>query len=336
MKPQDSVPLPATDRPLIEDIRPTPVKERSPLGVVELTLDEGQSVRAIGVVYGIEHIVRGEGFRARVFLDQYSQRLKVGEYEATDHEALVLKLRWLAEANGFDKITIMASADDWERFLGHGYVLEAILKYYRSGADALVVSKFRSQERLTSGSLMDEILLIEKVMADKSSPRPRPLPVGCDLRLATRDDIPELIQLYQSIFETYPTPLIHSSYLEAVFQEEAIFAVCTWNGRIAAAASAELHPAVSAAELTDCSTRPDCRSQGLISHILTLLEGELRSRDYVCAYTMARARSFGMNYVFHRLGYEFNGRLVNNCDIFGAYEDMNIWVKNLSRVQGPA
>ncbi len=36
-----------------------------------------------------------------------------------------------------------------------------------------------------------------------------------------------------------------------------------------------------------------------------------------------------MNNVFHRLGYEFNGRLVNNCDIFGAYEDMNIWVKDL-------
>jgi hypothetical protein len=46
---------------------------------------------------------------------------------------------------------------------------------------------------------------------------------------------------------------------------------------------------------------------------------------------MARARSFGMNMVFYQLGYEFNGRLVNNCDIHGGYEDMNIWVKDLRR-----
>ena len=44
---------------------------------------------------------------------------------------------------------------------------------------------------------------------------------------------------------------------------------------------------------------------------------------------MARARSYGMNAVFHGMGYEFMGRLVNNCDIFGAYEDMNIWVRRL-------
>ena len=29
------------------------------------------------------------------------------------------------------------------------------------------------------------------------------------------------------------------------------------------------------------------------------------------------------------LGYEYSGRLVNNCDIYGQFEDMNIWVKLL-------
>ncbi|HCP15639.1 MAG TPA: putative beta-lysine N-acetyltransferase, partial [Peptococcaceae bacterium] len=27
--------------------------------------------------------------------------------------------------------------------------------------------------------------------------------------------------------------------------------------------------------------------------------------------------------------YEYSGRLVNNCDICGGFEDMNIWVKRL-------
>jgi len=39
-----------------------------------------------------------------------------------------------------------------------------------------------------------------------------------------------------------------------------------------------------------------------------------------------------MNRVFYNLGYEFMGRLVNNCDIQGAFEDMNIWVRSLRSV----
>ncbi|MEO7164723.1 MAG: GNAT family N-acetyltransferase, partial [Bdellovibrionia bacterium] len=96
-----------------------------------------------------------------------------------------------------------------------------------------------------------------------------------------------------------------------------------------AVASAELHPEQRNAELTDCATHPDSRGLGLMSQILSLLEEELIQRNYISSYSMARARSFGMNNVFFRLKYEFTGRMVNNCDIFGCYEDMNVWVKRL-------
>jgi len=314
---------------LIEDIKPIPIKQRAPLGIVELTLDQGQTVKAVGVVYGVEHTISGDGYEAKLFLDQYNQRIKIIEYSATNIENLVLKVRWIAEANNFDKIICMASRKDWQRFLPYGYVLEAVLKYYLNGEDAFVVSKFRSQERLTSANLMDEILLIERVMEQPRIPHEHSPPPGYDFRLARRDDIPELIALYQGIFETYPSPLIHYSYLDIVFQTETIFAVCTYEGRIVSAASAELHPHLRAAELTDCATRHEARGKGLMSHILTLLEDEISRRGYICAYTMARSRSYGMNNVFHRLGYEFLGRLINNCDIYGAYEDMNIWVREL-------
>jgi putative beta-lysine N-acetyltransferase len=149
--------------------------------------------------------------------------------------------------------------------------------------------------------------------------------------MARRRDIGPLIALFRTIFKTYPTPLIHRSYLEHVFETESLFVVCEHGGKVVAAASAELHPNVRAAELTDCATLTEARGKGLMSCLLQLLETELLRRDYICAYTMARARSFGMNMVFYQLGYEFNGRLVNNCDIFGAFEDMNIWVRDLRK-----
>jgi putative beta-lysine N-acetyltransferase len=321
-----------------EDIEPRPIKERSSIGIVELALGEGQNVKAVGVVYGIEHTISGDGYEARLFLDQYNQRIKVQSYEGPNFNGLIMNIRWIAEANGFDKIICMANHEDWIEFLKHGYVLEAVLKYYFRGKDdAFAMSKFRTQERLTSHSLMEEILLIEKIMQDLSEENPRakgerrirPLPEGFVIRMANHGDVQELIQLYQSIFETYPSPLVHSSYLETVFLKETLFAVCTQDGKIVSAASAELQPRNLIAELTDCATKPEARGKGLMSHLLVLLEGELTKRNYVTSYTMARARSYGMNNVFCRLNYEFMGRMVNNCDIYGAYEDMNIWVNHL-------
>lgn len=321
------------EKQFFKDIKPLPIKQHSSLGIVELVLGEFQSVKAIGVVYGIEHEISGDGFRAMLFLDHYNQRIKIISYAGPDYEALLLRIGWLAEANGFDKIICMASQNDWLEFLKHGFVLEAVLKYFYRGTDAFAMSKFRSQERLVSSNLMNEILLIEKIMMQPPVQRDAPqrsVPDGITLRMALPQDVPRLIALYQRVFESYPSPLVYQSYFETIFQKDALFAVCVRGEDILAVASAELHPEYLNAELTDCATHPDSRGLGLMTQILAHLEDELIRRNYVSSYSMARARSFGMNNVFFRLKYEFTGRMVNNCDIFGCYEDMNVWVRKLT------
>lgn len=318
------------EKSLIDDILPVPVKERSELGKVTISLDGQDEITLVGVVYGLEHVVRGEGFEAKLFLDHYNQRIRILEYQATDYEAMILRIRALSEKNGFDKIICIARRKDWQQFLRHGYVLEAVLKYFYDREDGFIVSKFRSQERLYSPNLMEEILLIEKIMASERVVKSRGLVADCELRLARTEDIPELIKLYRSIFATYPSPLLYEHYLSTVFSKENLFAVVTRGKQIVAAASAELNPPQKAAELTDCATLPSERGAGHMSVILKFLENEIRGRGYRCAYTLARSRSFGMNQVFYRLNYEFLGRLVNNCDIYGTYEDMNLWVKDLT------
>lgn len=314
----------------VDDIKPVPTKQRAPQGIVDISISEEQTVRLVGVVYGLEHDISGEGYQARLMLDHYNQRVKILSYEGPDIPGLVQHVKQLADANSFDKIIVMAPRRDWQRFLRFGYVLEAVVSYYLQGEDAFVMSKFGSQERLTSVPLMEETHLIERVMENDVTAPVQPLPAGHTVRLARKSDVPALLELYAQIFESYPSPLVYEGYLESVFQKETLFAVCAHGDRIVAAASAELAMPHRAAELTDCATTPEARGKGLMSHILTFLEEELVRRRYLCAYTMARARSFGMNNVFHRLGYEFSGRLVNNCDIYGAFEDMNIWVKRLS------
>lgn len=317
---------------LFKDVPPVITKKRATTGIVEMRLSEDQTLRAVGVIYGFEHVIKDDDFEVTLFLDQYNQRIKILQYTATNFSKMIMKIRWIAEANGFDKIFCMASRQEWQKFLRYGYVLEAVIKYYLNGEDAYIMSKFRSQERLTSVNLMEEIHLIEEIMTyDNKDSQERPLGPTFKIRMASNADIQNLILLYQEIFETYPSPLIHNDYFESIFQKDSIFALCEENGQIIAAASAELSPQHKAAELTDCATRKSARGLGIMTHILKFLEVELKKRDYHCAYTMARGRSYGMNNVFYRLNYEFLGRLINNCDIYGTYEDMNIWANNLKK-----
>jgi putative beta-lysine N-acetyltransferase len=308
---------------------PRPLGHKRTTGRVRLVLDEGEKTEAMGIVYGLDHEIRAPGYRVKVFLDSYNRRIKVVDYRATDYEALILKLRFLAEANRFDKIWIKARGDDWEQFLRHGYLLEGVLKHFDRGRPAYIVSKFRSQRRIQSKNLMKEILLIEKIMARKERGAPKPLPDGYVLDYARESDLEGMLQLYRRVFKTYPSPLTYRDYLTAVLHRDAIFRVIRRGNVVVSVASAEFDPIHLAAELTDCATHPEERGRGLMSNILVALEEDLRARKYRCAYSLARAASFGMNAAFHGLGYEFNGRMINNCDIYGAFEDMNLWVKNL-------
>jgi hypothetical protein len=58
---------------------------------------------------------------------------------------------------------------------------------------------------------------------------------------------------------------------------------------------------------------------------MACLEQDLRDMGFMTAFSLARAKSFGMNVALSRHGYEYFGRMINNCRIMGSFEDMNIW-----------
>lgn len=302
------------------------------MGLVRLTLDRGVKTTAIGQLYGLDFELEHDAYTCRVFFDYYNRRLKVLDYDAKDPQAMLDRLTWLAEQNDFDKIFLKATKDDWQTFLQYGYLLEGILRYYFRGEDAYVLSKFRSVDRVTSEHLIEESDLIEKLMREGEQREPTALPEGYALFEATPEHIPGLVDLYRRVFKTYPSPLTHPDYILATMERNVLYrAIRDEQGVIVSAASAEVDDKHSNAELTDCATEPSQRGKSLMFHILSALEGDLSRRGIMTAYSLARARSVGMNRVFFRLGHEYSGRLVNNCDIYGQFEDMNIWVKRLDR-----
>lgn len=303
---------------------------RKGMGLVQFTLDKGVKTTVVGTVYGLDFDIEDEGYKVSAFFDHYNKRLKIVDYEATDYRAMLGRLAWLAEANGFDKIFVKATREDFQQFLSHGYMMEGLLKYYFRGNDAYILSRFSSQNRVRSDLLIEEARLIEKLIYDTPDKPPRKLDPEFSIIRATHEHIPALTTIYRQVFETYPSPLTNPDYIKSTMERNVIYRLVLQNDDNAvAAASAEIDFKHSNAEMTDCATIPTIQGKGLMQHLLVALEQDLREKKVETAYTLARAVSFGMNRAFFRLGYEFSGRLVNNCDIFGRFEDMNIWVKRL-------
>ncbi len=101
------------------------------------------------------------------------------------------------------------------------------------------------------------------------------------------------------------------------------------KGKLVAASSAEMDKTSLNAEMTDFATRPDSRGHNIALHLLRLMEGDMAERGLKVLYTIARALSAGMNVTFARAGYIFTGTLVNNTNIAGSIESMNVWYKSL-------
>ncbi|MBW7876875.1 MAG: putative beta-lysine N-acetyltransferase [Candidatus Cloacimonetes bacterium] len=306
-------------------INPSP-KE---MGLVSFTLDKGVKTTVVGTVYGMDFDIEHEGYRVKAYFDHYNKRLKIVDYEAKDYRAMLLRMAWLADQNGFTKIFVKAVHEDFQQFLSHGYMMEGLIKYYFQGQDAYILSRFSSQKRVRSDSLIEEAKMVEKLVYNAPVRDPRTLPAEFRIVQAKEQDIPDLVVIYRQVFETYPSPLTNPDYIKASMERNVIYRLAYLGDRAVAAASAEMDLKHSNAEMTDCATIPEVQGKGLMQHLLMALEKDLVDYKVHSAYTLARAVSFGMNRVFFRLGYEFCGRLINNCDIFGQFEDMNIWVKRL-------
>jgi beta-lysine N6-acetyltransferase len=269
-------------------------------------------------------------FTAEVCFDYYNKRLRIDDYRGN----VSLLEKWvdeIATQNKFDKIIIKSRHDDLSKWLKLGFIYEGEFTGYYNGASAVSMCKYFNNERRNSSYWVEEDKIIKDVLGMSQSSISIPMPKEYTLRMADEQDAKELADLYGQVFEVYPTPMNDPEYVLKMIKSETLFAVITYQNRIVSAASADINAVYHNAELTDCATLIEHRKFGLMKHLIHQLEQELFKRNIYCSYSIARALSFGMNAVFHQRGYVYKGRLANNCKIFDKFEDMNIWVKDLSK-----
>ena len=278
--------------------------------------------------FGYRYSKEAPGFSAQIFIDLINNRIKVVRYQVEDFEDFCRYLQFVAGENDLTKILLTAGEKDWKGFFLRGYLLEALNPSYFAGQPAYHLSRFLSGERRNSSRWDEE----ERVLAAarQSSTQTEPLSEDYAIRMADESDISGLSSLFASVFSTYPVPVSDPDYLVKAMKNGSIFKIAVHEDKIISAASLEPQgTGTLSVELTDCATLPEHRGQGLMSHLVKELENDAARQGLITVFTIARAASAGISAVFAKQQYQYGGRFVNNCDICGSFEDMNLWSKRL-------
>lgn len=278
-------------------------------------------------------VITGCCFSCYILISPFNRRITVYRFDLLrDYgaEEMVQALAENAKAHGLDKIWLKSAARWKNAFLSAGMKLEASIPGYYNGEEtALVFARYLSAGRQTPSNSKAIVLTEELISGIKTENGKRMLPAGITSIWAKREHSADLARLYSRVFPTYPFPVFDPGYIKHTMDSGTCYITAWHDGELVAASSAETNWPQKNAEMTDFATLPVWRGHGLASCLLSQMESRLDSEGYRCLYTIARSSSIGMNKVFAGAGFSFNGVLINNCNIGGDFEDMNVWSKML-------
>lgn len=252
-------------------------------------------------------------------------------------ESDIAAMEELAYRHGYSKLFAKVPEDREQCFLDSDFITEARIPGGVDGLDLVFCSRFLSAER-EAERLPDEVQRTLRIAACMSAERQSVIPSAREAedydapRLATPLEADELASFYGKVFASYPFPIDDPQFIRASMAEGTIYLIIRSEigHEIAAAASAEPLWRLPTCEMTDFATLPEWRGLGLASVLLQELERKVMRFGTRMAFTIARATSPAMNVVFARHGYVYAGTLVNNTNIAGRIESMNVWFRPLA------
>lgn len=259
-----------------------------------------------------------------------SNRIYIMSLDKSDLPGILQTLDNLANKNGYTKIIVKIPVCEKEIFELNDYEIEAIIPDFFNGEkDGCFICKYLSKNRKTD-ILKDECNRILEIAKSKTNTKCLlDLDKGFSCRQAIKEDIPAMTDVYKKVFKTYPFPIHEKKFIEQTMDDNVIYFGIWHKDKLVALSSIELYDKYSNAEMTDFAVLKEYRGSGFAHYLLDIMEKKLVELGTKTAYTIARAKSAGMNITFSKNGYNFAGTLVNNTDISGHIESMNVWYKKM-------
>lgn len=266
-----------------------------------------------------------------------NDRVYVMSVEPDKIGSVMIAAEELAQRGGYGKIFVKSPAGCRGFLREQGYLEEASIRLTgnkgESEDDTFFMSRFLADSRKLDTDRQERLRILELAQSKSGSGLDSAeLPAGFEWRLGEKADCGVMAELYSLVFASYPFPIEDPKFLAETMDSGVFYFGIREGGtnRLAALSSAETDPVRGMVEMTDFATHPEFRGMGFGVFLLQQMETAMRRRGFIAAYTIARAISPGMNIVFAKQGYLYGGSLINNTNICGRLESMNIWYKPLA------
>ena len=254
---------------------------------------------------------------------KHNDRIYILKMAPDDGEIIFDSIEKLQEKYSYGKIIGKIPESIFSLFEKKGFIREAWIEgFFQRKENVFFMSKFFDLKR--SKDQKNEVIPDKKNIFETTHHTVFPI------KNLTGKDVFSLKKLYRKVFKTYPFPVHSAFYLYQTMRNNVFYSGIYDRGKLIAAASAETDFKNLNAEMTDFAVLPEYRKKGLASLLLSHLEKRMAPKGIQTFYTIARSASYGMNQVFASASYLFSGKLINNTEINGSIENMNVWFKNYS------
>ena len=257
-----------------------------------------------------------------------NDRIYLMHLEKNDIPILPTQLTELAKKSNYAKIFAKVPSIAVEYFRQNFYFKEAYIPNFYNGKNGMYcLAKFlnRGREFVQPKDILEIqkiVDLSQSIKFSKASPAKDVV-----IRRLDEKDASQLVRLYETVFKTYPFPILRADYVKATMQNSSQYFGAFQGDKLVAASSMEINKNEQNVEMTDFATRADYRGKGLARALLQMMEKCIIDNNVKLFYTIARSLSPAMNVTFAKAGYQYGDTLKNNTNIAGKIESMNVWYK---------
>lgn len=257
-------------------------------------------------------------------------RVYLMKLKKEDLPEVLLRMKELTVTEHYSKLFCKVPGSLAPRFLEEGFIREGVIpRFYNVEEDALFLSRFNDPARLQNQPEQElkrfRQLLSESLQEHDQSKKWE----DYRIRQLVKDDAGQIAKIYAQVFKSYPFPIHDPLYIERMMAEDVQYFGAFKGDQLAALSSAEIDFDTLSAEMTDFATDKEHTGHSLSCLLLQTMEEAMQRQGIHTLFTIARLASIPMNKTFLRFGYQYAGTFINNTQIAGRIESMNLYYKHV-------
>jgi len=259
-----------------------------------------------------------------------NDRVYLMKLKKEDLTAVMQRLEELTVEERYSKLFCKVPGSLAPRFLDEGFITEGqIPRFYNGEEDALFLSRFNDPARLADKP-EEELARFRQLLSEPLRQHDQSKKwADYSVRQLKKTDAAQIAKIYARVFESYPFPIHDPAYIARMMEEDVQYFGAFRGETLAALSSAEIDFDTQSAEMTDFATDKEHTGHSLSCLLLRTMEEAMQLQNIQTLFTIARLASIPMNKTFLRLGYHYSGTFINNTQISGHIESMNLLYKRL-------